>query len=401
VTDRRTVPPDPALPQLPSLLEPDLVAGILGRSLEQAPDVHVEFLRYRPGRRVVVGYEVKLGESAHQAFAWADARTDLVARAAAPESTALVSKVEGRTPTRAPLTYEHELGALLQWLPLDLALPAMAEPPEELHARVAAAGLELGTDDVVRVVKHKPMVRGVLRLDHHIAKAFPDEESLAASVHGLEASASLPFPTARCTAVVPDLLLAAQSLVPGRRPDGAAEVASQAGALLAALHAEPRDNLASELPGDRLPRAARNAKLLATVLPALAPRLNRLLTRLEAGLPAGELVTSHGGFHISQLLESDGKLGVVDFDGMCRAPAALDIASYIASGVERPEDLARVSDTLDVLVAAYGRRPTGVRWYLAAHLLARARRPFARFIEGWPEAVERRVAAAEQALELS
>ena len=55
---------------------------------------------------------------------------------------------------------------------------------------------------------------------------------------------------------------------------------------------------------------------------------------------------------------------------------------------------------LERLLDSYGNRPTGVSWYLAAHLLGRARRPFTRLEPDWPELVEERVTAAEEALEL-
>ena len=403
MTDLASVPPDPALPQLQALLDSDLMAGILGHSLTpdaRTPDVRVGFVRYRPARSVVVGYEVTLGEKVHEVFARAHGTVDLEAQARAPESAALVAKVEGRTPTRSPLSYEPELRAIVQWLPLDLAIPTMAETPQRLRDRIAAAGLELDEHDAPRVVKHKPMIRGVLRFDQHVAKVFSDQESFLTSVRALDASASLPFPTARCTAVVPELLLATQSLVSGRRPDDPADVAHQAGALLALLHVDPRDDVPRELPPDRLRRVAKQAQLLATIVPALGPRLHRLMSRLEAGAPTAELVLSHGGFHASQLLQSNGEVGVVDFDGMCLAPAALDMGSYIASTIEKTDDLPRAAGTLDDLVASYGSRPVGVSWYLAASLIGRARRPFARFWPGWPDAISERVAAAEAALEL-
>jgi Phosphotransferase enzyme family len=403
MTAPSSIPPDPALPQLPSLLDPELMSGVLGRSLAPdlpAPVVRIGYLRYRPARSLLVGYEADVGDTPLEAFVLADAKADLAARAASSESAALVAKLEGRAPARTPLAYEQVLDALVHWLPLDPGLPAMAEAPEQLRDRFVAAGLRLEIDDVPRVVKHKPMTRGVLRLNHHIVKAYRDAESFGAAVRALERSASLPFPTARCTAVVPELLLAAQSLVPGQRPKSPAEVASQAGTLLAALHAIPIDDLPLELPRDRLTKAAKHTRLLAAIVPGLASRLDGLLTRLDADLPRDEPVPSHGGFHLSQLLQSDGELGVIDFDGMCLAPAALDVTGYVASLVERPEDLPQAAETLDVLVDAYGNRPPGATWYLATQLLGRARRPFTRFKPGWPDEVEERFAAAEAALEL-
>jgi hypothetical protein len=377
--------------------------GILARAIDADlpdPEVEIAYLRYRPTRSLLVVYEVRLGDTAHDVFALADARADLAARAAAPESTALVAKLAARTPADTPLAYVHELDALVHWLPLDLALPAMAEPPERLRERLVEVGLDLDVDDVPRTVKHKPMMRGVLRLNDHFAKAFPDRDSFDESVHNLELSASLPFPTARCTAVIPELMIAAQSRVAGERPGDAAEVASQAGALLAVLHATPYADLPVELPADHLKSAAKKARLLSTIAPGLAPRLETLLERLEDGAPSDVLVSSHGGFHSSQLLRSGGELAVIDFDGMCRAPAADDVASYVASFVDHPEDLPQAAETLDTLVDAYGRRPAGLGWYLAVHVLGRARRPFTRLTQDWPERVEERVAAAEGALEI-
>jgi hypothetical protein len=402
VTALTSLPADPALPQLTSLLDSELMSGFLARAIHgnlPDPEVEIGYLRYRPARSLLVVYEVRLGETTHDVFALADARTDLAARAAAPESIALATKLAARTPAE-PLLYVQEVSALVHWLPLDLALPAMAEPPEQLRERLVKAGLDLDADDVPRTVKHKPMMRGVLRLNDHFAKAFPDRDSYDESVRALELSASLPFPTARCTALVPELMIAAQSRVAGERPGDPAEVAPQAGALLSVLHATPFADLPAELPVDQLTSVARQTRLLRTIVPGLASRLETLVERLEDGVPSDDLVSSHGGFHISQLLRNEGELAVVDFDGMCRAPAADDVASYVASLVEHPDDLQRAAETLDVLVEAYGRRPAGVPWYLAVHLLGRARRPFTRLEPGWPERVEERVAAAEGALEL-
>ena len=130
----------------------------------------------------------------------------------------------------------------------------------------------------------------------------------------------------------------------------------------------PDKDLPVELPGDQLASAARQARLLSTVVPRLSPRVDAFIRRLEAAVPTDDLVTSHGGFHGSQILRDNGEVGVVDFDGMCLAPPALDIASYVASLVETSDDLDRAGEALDVLVGSYGARPPGVSWYLAARL---------------------------------
>jgi hypothetical protein len=403
VTTVTELPADPALPQLSTLLDRERMEEILARSLRDGtpgPTVEIEYVRYRPGRSLLVLYEAHLGEATHGVFALADARADLAARAEAPEAAVLVAKLASRTPAAAPLSYVQDIAALVHWLPLDLALPALAEPPERLRERLAQAGLDLDADDLPRIVKHKPTSRGVLRLEDHFVKVFPDRRSLERSVRALELSASLPFPTARCTVVAPELVAAGQSRIPGERPKSVSEIAGLAGRLLAMLHATTFPELPVETPAGHLDSVAKQTRLLGTIVPGLAPRLETIAERLEETVPSGELVSSHGGFHISQLLWSNGELAVVDFDGMCRAPAADDIASFVASVVEHPDDLQQAAGALDVFLDAYGHRPPGVTWYLALHLLGRARRPFTRLQPDWPSLVEERVTAVERVLEL-
>ena len=241
---------------------------------------------------------------------------------------------------RTPLAYDTDLEALIQWPPLDLGLPALAETPERLRREMVDAGLELErADDLPRLVKHKHSQRAVLRLDRHIAKVYRNDAALAEAVAALSVAEALPVRTARCEAVVPELRIAVQSLVPGDPPEGVLQAAGRAGGMLAALHGAPADGLPVRAPRDRLRRTGDSADLLATIAPELAPRVEKLMGLLEAQMPADRLVTSHGGFHVSQLLESAGELALIDFDGICCAPAARDVASYVASLLDAPEDL--------------------------------------------------------------
>jgi hypothetical protein len=399
---RQALPKDEALPQLAQLLDGEAMAPVLAAMLDDAtpPTVRIDYLRYRPGRRLVVCYEVEAGETTLEAVAVAEAGADLAGRASDSRNTRLVRKVVGRTPVRTPLAYEPTVNALVQWSPLDVELPALAEPPETLRDELVQAGLELGDGDLPRLVKHKPLNRAVMRLSRHVVKIYADAGAFAASVHAIHKAASLPLRTARCEAIVADLRISAQSLVPGSPPPEGAAVAPQAGALLAMLHASQVSGLPLEPAADQLDDVSGDAKLVSVLVPSLEDRVDGLLRRLEAELPDEPLVPSHGGFRRSQLLESNGELGVIDFDGFCLSPAARDLASFTAALVEGPDDLERAAATLDVLVDAYGERPPGVTWYLATYLLRRTRRPFTRLQEDWPDAVEERVRAAELALEL-
>jgi Ser/Thr protein kinase RdoA (MazF antagonist) len=402
---RTRIPDDTSLPQIERLLDADAVAPVLERMLGGdigISSVRVAYVRYRPAKRLLVVYELECGGTTASAVAQANSGgRDLAERATRPASVALAARVSGRSLASTPLAYDTELDALIQWPPLDLGLPALAETPERLRNDMLDAGLELErADDLPRLVKHRHAQRAVFALDRHIAKVYRNDAALAEAVAALSAAEALPVRTARCEAVVPELRMAVQSLVPGHPPEGVLQAAGRAGGVLAALHGAPAGGLTPESPRDRLRRTGDSAELLAAIAPELAPRVEQLMGLLEAQMPADDLVTSHGGFHISQLLESEGELAVIDFDGICSAPAARDVASYVASLLDGPEDLPAVRAALDALCEGYGRRPPGVAWHLSTLALRRARAPFAAFVPGWPEQTERRLAAAEAALAL-
>ena len=136
------------------------------------------------------------------------------------------------------------------------------------------------------------------------------------------------------------------------------------------------------------------------MLPELGGRLDALVRRLAGALPAGlPLVPAHGDFHVDQLLVRDGDIAVVDFDGLCVAAPALDLATYAADVVRgRPGDHEKLQAVLEPLLEGYGDRPDALDWHLAAAVLARAAHPFQRQVPGWRERVEATVAVAEASL---
>jgi hypothetical protein len=89
---------------------------------------------------------------------------------------------------------------------------------------------------------------------------------------------------------------------------------------------------------------------------------------------------------------------VTDFDAMCMAPAALDLATYLAYLVRGDQsDLDAALAVLELVLEGYGERPEGLPWYLATMILRRSPRPFRYQDERWPERLEEMVAAAERA----
>jgi ATP-binding cassette, subfamily B, bacterial len=403
------IPEDPALPQMGRLLAPEEMAPVLGRALgESAPDpeVSVRYLRYKPGTNLVVQYAVRLGDDQHEATAMIAARDYLGRRAAKPENQALARMVDGRCPSPTPLVFDSEARCLIQWYPLDLSLPGLAEPPHRLRRTLQEAGVSIDDRDSPARLAYKPRRRAVLRLGPHVVKCYAKDDHFGAAARGLGMSSSLrSVMVPRFEGAVPSLRVTAQSLLPGRPATGPVEVAAGAGQLLRALHGSAIDppgsySLSVAPPSRQLDAAAASARLVLAVAPALERRVERLLRKLEGSRPEVDgIVPSHGDFNARQLLTVGGELAVTDFDELCLAPPPLDLATYVAYLVYgEPSDLPVAESVLGELVAAYGARPTGTSWYLATMILRRAPRPFRYQEPDWVERVEGMIDAAEEAL---
>ena len=403
-TDRTAPPPDGALPQMPRLLDVEEMAAVFRRSLGEGaslPEVRVRYLRYKPRKDLVVHYDVTIDGARHDAVAIIAARHDLARWASEPTYVQLAELVDGRAPAPQPLSYDPELNAMIQWLPLDISLPALAQEPGQLRMRLQAAGVSIAASgEGARMLAYKPRRRAVLALDGHVVKIYAGEREFGQAVTGLDASTGLGrLRVPAREAVVPELQLTCQSLLIGRRPDDR-KAAGAAGAELFTLHASDAIRLRGFTVEDQLLAAAASVSSVTAVVPELEPRLQALLRTLEATMPdAGPLVPAHGDFHANQLLDLDHGLAVIDFDEMCAAPAALDFSSYVAHLVTGdPGDIDVAARALGGLVHGYGSRPRGASWYVATSILRRSPFPF-RFLEPqWPSRIERMVASAEEAL---
>jgi ATP-binding cassette, subfamily B, bacterial len=382
---------DPALPQLERLLDPDAMAEVLDRSLD-APlgDVAVSRVVYKPGELLAVHYRADVGD----AVATCISGVDLAERARRPQYAERARRIDGRSPAPNPLRYDDEVGTLVTWLPFDPRLPALGEPADELARR-------LGTKPEEPVlIGYKPRGRAVLRLGDLILKAYGSERRFEAALAGLQASQDGPLPTAAYAGAVLELRLTAQASLSGRTAEQAADVAAEAGALATALQRAEIAPAIAYPPEKLLDAAVRKAGVVETVMPELSDRLDTIVRRLGDALPAGlPLVPAHGDFHVDQLLLRDDDIAVVDFDGLCLAAPALDLATYAADVVRgRPGDRDKLQAVLEPLLEGYGGRPDALEWHLAAAVLARAAHPFQRQVPGWRERVEATVAVAEAGL---
>jgi hypothetical protein len=405
--DGRSLPPaDLAVPQLPGLLSPDAMASVLERSLRSGAaieDVRVTLVDYQPGSGATVAYDVAVEGTRHVAVAGAGQA--LCAEAVRTDARRAIARALGRTsPVARPLTFDVRLGALVQWYPLDLAMPVLARPVPELLRLVARAGVPVGRDGPApATLVYRPGERAVIRAGDVVLKAYAGETAFRAGVSGLRIAGGLGLGAGpRLHGALPELRLTVQSALDGTPVSRARahDVAPVAGAMLRVLHDARVGGLRVASAQRTLASAARAARFTAAVAPGLAHRALDLLARLEEHAPdSGELVPAHGDFNVSQLLDVDGALAVLDFDEACLAPGALDLATYAANLVGgRAGDLARADAALAALLEGYGPAPEGLNWYLAASLLRRAPSPFRLHKKRWTARTASIVAAAEAVL---
>ena len=404
---RLAPPPDAALPQLERLLDPDEMGEVLRRSLGTdipAPRVRIHSVRYRPRRVLVVHYDVTLGETLHDAVAIAAAQRDLARWVSEPTYRRLAELVDGRSPARDPLTFAPEVAAMIQWLPLDIELPALAEDPTQLRLRLQAGGVDIAASgNGPRLLGYEPRRRAVVRLDDHVVKIHADERSLAAAAAALERMKRLDGVTVpKGEAVLEELRLTCEGFLDGE-PAHVLRDAEDAGSVLAVLHGSETDGLRAFSATDQLNAAALAAENATEVVPELDDRFQAFLRTLELTRPdLDDVVPAHGNFHAGQLIRSNGALALTDLDNIHAASPALDLATYAARLVNGDEDneLSAAESAVEALVDGYGSRPRGLSWYLATAIVVRSPLPFHLLKPMWAVRIEKMIGAAEDALHL-
>ena len=314
-TAGRCRPRTSAVPQLHGLLHRGAMASVLDRSLRsgaEIEDVRVTLVDYQPGSGATVAYDVAIAGARHVAVATAGHA--LCPEAVRTDARRAIARALGRhSPVARPLTYDVGLGALVQWYPLDLAMPVLARPVPELLRLVARAGIAAGSGGATpSTLVYRPGQRAVIRAGDVVLKAYAEDAAFRAGVAGLRIAAGLGLGAGpRLHGALPELRLTVQSALDGTPVPRARarEVAPIAGAMLGVLHDARLPGLAIAGSDRTLASAAGAARFAAAVAPGLARRTLDLLARLEEHAPdPDELVPSHGDFNISQLLDVEGAM---------------------------------------------------------------------------------------------
>lgn len=300
-------------------------------------------------------------------------------------------------PIRSVCGWDSELGAAVSWFPHDPMLPALARPDAGLPARLGdGATIDLG---------YRPGDRAVRRIGDVVVKWYGSDPAHRRAISGFAwAEHALGAATPNLIGADAAARVTVQPWMSGApvAREQAADTAADAGVLLRRLHASATP-LRSGARSARmvLGDAHAAAALLRAIRPDMAERIDALTARLTRTAPHGASgAPSHGDFNVSQLLcRTDGSLIALDFDELCIAAPAYDVAGYVANVAGgRPGDGPRAAAVLDALLAGYGTRPDAFNWYLTVALLRRARSPFRLQKAKWPQRVAAGIALAEEAL---
>jgi aminoglycoside phosphotransferase (APT) family kinase protein len=268
------------------------------------------------------------------------------------------------------------LGLHLVAVPVDTALPGLAvlTDPEQggvlvLSALRSGGALQPGVEPVgfsTEVLTHKAGVRAtvlcrlryggdgasgpttvIVKIHHDDqgARSFASMQALTRSSCELTERVHLPRPLA----FVPDLRMSLQEYVPSRATvkdlfhealdstgsgwDELLEAIRTTAAGLAALHRRPLESGPEARWDDELAILRHKQAKLAAVLPAAASRTSTVPHRLEsaaAETTEDPLVASHHSFRPAQVLLTASGIAFIDFDKVCRAEPASDLALFTA-----------------------------------------------------------------------
>ncbi len=407
------IPADDQLPGASLLLDVARMRAHVQSSFRRAGQVSqlkIRYLEYVPHETLRVQYRAEIGTyrydlSAQVGFGKPTAETLATCNALAKE----------RSIGRIPVTKLPESDAYLTWYPIDLGLPMLARTDVEI------ADL-LGLDSAGPNVKMAwvPGQRAALRFPEALVKVYRDPVEAKSAAVALALIADH-IPTARLLYRNVEEGLVAQELLVGDTlsHDDALPIVNDAVAAIRRLHdlnpttLDPNSTIPTSDPSSLLATLKRPLNLVRFCRPDLADRIADAVGNLQTHLPTYDSsVLSHGDFNIGQLLRRpDGSLAVLDFDTLCLAPPAFDIASFAANVMSgRVEDFDDMTTIRDRLVEAYSETPespesldgldglAGLNWYLAAMLLRRLDRPVRRLKRDWNQRTEIILDSAERLL---
>jgi aminoglycoside phosphotransferase (APT) family kinase protein len=355
-------PIDKRLPGLAALLDVDWIRARVGQN------VRIDSVRYRPGASCLVGYiaaENGYDDGAPgEAPAWygrcfpvEEFESDLANLKARSWLRLGVGEPIINLPDHRIVLFaypnDRRLHGLLELLHQEGALKAFLH--SYLGTKVPATGKVVWT-----IVRYKPEQRAVVRC--HIQRSgahdsaqksyylriFPDNRGqreyqlMRALDRLLQVDSELAIPKPRAFDSRRHALLL--DALPGLKlkasvAAGAAKDAfRRTGRALAMLHAHCNATAATRDFTEHIGRARRATRLLSHFMPDRETQLNGVAERLDAfasHAEADRVGFVHGDFHAGQILVTEDRIGLVDFERAHNGPVLFDLGNWLAVSICR------------------------------------------------------------------
>ncbi len=383
-------------------------------------DLRPNYLRYKGGDGVVVGWRVSLELDAGQV-----------------EESYVTVRVAPRARLRAELErYRERAGKvwcglraaalhedsnlLLCALPVDRELRGLgtlvrASRVRELlsahAAQIVPPGYRISKrQSSFQLVRYKPERRAVLRWSLGlVAEVGGDATTLPiyarAYAGGIPPAVALALPRLTAAGVRVPLRvgtfggwLAFESEVPGTAVEapGGDRAAAMAELLVRLHRTPPTPQLRLRSVEAELAAVARIGNHCAQLATALGVRIHDVVAGLARSRPADDdVVFLHGDLHREQFVFDRSRAGLVDFDRVCAGSPCIDVASVRAHALLEGASVDGLAGFADAYAAAGGRaQPRTLAWWTACALLRVVMQPFRRLEPDWPD---RCAALVEQA----
>lgn len=424
-------PHDPALPNLPVLLDGAATAALLVTSLADfnagrldLVDCVPVYVRYKPGTSALIQYRVQLRDVSsgdlHSTTAFFRMFSDehgaqQWGRRSFGRLLAQADELHPELP-RARAAYLPDMRALLQVYPVDRDLKPLVRvaAPAQLRAAVQdvlAASLGAPAAQQGDLIRYKPARKALLRVpweggpvDAAYVKVLSDDRG-ATLTRAAESLASYGLRTPQVLAhLVEDRVIVHEAIagVPLSALRGTQEYCDAMAPtveVLARLHASSVQGLFPHTLAVETAVVRIACETVRTLCPALAARMDTLAMEVTDTLlvQSDREATLHGDFYDDQILVDDGEVAVIDLDEIRRGHPLIDVGNMLAHLTVADARGVPMVDARQAFIAAspYGGE-VALPVFETAALLKLAVGPFRRLEADWPEAMERIVACAER-----
>jgi Ser/Thr protein kinase RdoA (MazF antagonist) len=415
-------PRDRVLTALPTALSASAMEQVLAAALGDAVGLRAcvpVYIRYKPETSCIVQYRLTAEDAetgrthalgAHVKLFASDRAGRVWAKGAAQQLAATAAEWSDDGPRIERAAYLPELGALLQVLPVDIALPALAFTAtsagrDHVLDRLLPASPRAPGD--IELVRYKPARKALLSYETadralYVKLHASASAELLCRAAGMLAAADAPLvsplgciPSLNLLAHVEETGMPLHELRGTREYEAGVRAAGEA---LARLHAvAPPPDIPLHTTAHHAALVADSARTVAVLCPELGDTAVALSERVIGLL--GELAPAaaalHGDFYDDQVLVRDGSATLLDLDGIRLGHPLVDVGNFLAHLTAR--DLGDSART--AFLEGYGVEPgPALALMEAAAMLRLAVAPFRRLELDWPTGVKERLGLAVERL---